>query len=461
MIAYITPVQFLFSDARNNRIYVKREDLLPVSFGGNKARIARVFIDDMRSNGKNCMIGYGNARSNLSRVLSDMCSMEGIPCHIVSPSDDDGKRKETFNSLLSKKCGVIFHECLKTDVASAVGKVISQCREDGLDPYYINGDIYGKGNEAVPVAAYRDVYNEISEQSASMNVGFDRIFLPTGTGMTQSGLLSGKALKKGNEKIIGISVARSSGTETSIIENYIRAYETANGFDHLGHEIMVEDSYLCGGYGKYGSQIEETIDLMYAKYGIYLDPTYTGKAFYGMTDYLKKNGISDENILFIHTGGAPLFFDYLTRKEGSLFSEPELCDDYVLVYDFLCGIDDSLPAKLSERVDLPEFANKVLKNGRVIAVKNDGKIISASLFYCNDMETRSAFITMIGTLRPFRKSGVGADVIKACENYAKNAGMKYMRLETDIANNREIIFYLKNGYSIEYVEKKIHMVKEL
>jgi D-cysteine desulfhydrase len=45
--------------------------------------------------------------------------------------------------------------------------------------------------------------------------------------------------------------------------------------------------------------------------GIFLDPVYTGKAFYGMTQELKKNpGVFGERIVFIHTGG---IFDLFAR----------------------------------------------------------------------------------------------------------------------------------------------------
>ena len=46
-------------------------------------------------------------------------------------------------------------------------------------------------------------------------------------------------------------------------------------------------------------------------HGIPLDSTYTGKAYAGMRAYLNKQGIRGKNILFIHTGGTPLFFDDL------------------------------------------------------------------------------------------------------------------------------------------------------
>jgi D-cysteine desulfhydrase len=45
--------------------------------------------------------------------------------------------------------------------------------------------------------------------------------------------------------------------------------------------------------------------------GIFLDPVYTGKAFYGMTQELKKKpGVFGERIIFVHTGG---IFDLFAR----------------------------------------------------------------------------------------------------------------------------------------------------
>jgi D-cysteine desulfhydrase len=57
-------------------------------------------------------------------------------------------------------------------------------------------------------------------------------------------------------------------------------------------------------------------------YGIPLDSTYTGKAFYGMERYLAERGVRDKCVLFLHTGGTPLFFDDLpsladSREDGA------------------------------------------------------------------------------------------------------------------------------------------------
>ena len=69
-----TPIQRLdFPNHRNVRLYCKREDLLPFSLGGNKVRIGQAFYADMLAKGKDCMMVYGNSRSNLCRVLANLC----------------------------------------------------------------------------------------------------------------------------------------------------------------------------------------------------------------------------------------------------------------------------------------------------------------------------------------------------------------------------------------------------
>lgn len=305
-----TPLYLLSSDDNNNKIYIKRDDLIPFSFGGNKARIAQEFVADMQQKGKNFMVGYGNARSNLSRALTNLCANKNIPCLIISPSEDNGSRIETPNSKIVKNIlGVQFVECDKQKVAQCVLETLSELREKGYNPYYIYGNEYGTGNEAVSVRAYLKAYDEIKEQGKELNVQFDYIFLATGTGMTQAGLILGKQKNNGAEKIVGISVAREKAKEVEVIKRYINS-------DAI-EEIEICDKYLCGGYGAFDSGIEKQIIKMFKCYGIPLDPTYTGKGYYGMAKYIKECNIANKNILFLHTGGTPLFFDWLSLRKDN------------------------------------------------------------------------------------------------------------------------------------------------
>lgn len=299
---YITPIIHL--PCKNNELYVKRDDLLPFSFGGNKVRIALEFISDMYEKGMDCIIGYGNARSNLSRALANLCCKFSIPCHIISPADEDGTRIDTFNSKIVQSCCAKFHYCTKQNVKEMVENVLAGLKADGLKPYYIYGDSNGRGNEHTPMKAYRKVYEEIKGE-------YNYIFLATGTGMTQGGLLVGKSLNSGKEKIVGISVARSSEKEINVLKHMINSYSNqVEKVEIQAEDIILDDSYICNGYGTFNREIEKVISEQIMFNGMPLDPTYTGKAFWGMLDYLDKYKIEEKKILFIHTGGTPLFFDY-------------------------------------------------------------------------------------------------------------------------------------------------------
>lgn len=309
---YFTPIIKINSQLTCN-IYIKRDDLLPFSFGGNKVRIAEEFFADMRRKKHDSIIGYGNSRSNLCRVIANMSKYYGVKCCIISPKDDDGQRVETSNSKIVRLCDSEIVICSKDNVSKTVSETISRHKDAGYSPYYIYGNEFGTGNKSTPVNAYYKCYNEILSQAKAYDLDFDYIFLATGTGMTQAGLLSGKLVSNGKEKIVGISVARKTEQETNVIYDYVKSFFKKKQLNTniLKDDICVVDEYIGKGYGKKSSIIDKAIYDMMVLNGIPLDPTYTGKAFLGKRDYIIKNNISNKNVLFIHTGGTPLFFDNL------------------------------------------------------------------------------------------------------------------------------------------------------
>ena len=54
----MTPLYFLFSDSNKNNIYIKRDDLIPISFGGNKARQAMNFFKEIDQGGFDSVVPY-------------------------------------------------------------------------------------------------------------------------------------------------------------------------------------------------------------------------------------------------------------------------------------------------------------------------------------------------------------------------------------------------------------------
>lgn len=318
-----TPIQRLASLCRENQLYIKRDDLLPFSFGGNKVRFARKFLEDMGEKGADGMIIYGNYHSNLCRILSAACGRKKIPCSMIHNVDDADPEEITANSFLIRDMQVKEYPCHKDRIAASVAEARRDFQEKGLTPYYIYGDDFGNGNAHVPMEAYVQAYREIQRQEKKLGIFFDYIFLASSTNTTQAGLLAGMLLEKEERKIVGISVSRNSKRAKEVILKDLEEYFTEKGYPFdpgqkaaSEHRILVEDCYLADGYGKSDEGIENTIRQVYRQEGIYLDATYTGKAFRGMEAYLEEKEIKGKNILFLHTGGAPLFFDALSGVFG-------------------------------------------------------------------------------------------------------------------------------------------------
>ncbi len=303
-------------------IYVKRDDRLPFSYGGNKVRIAAELIADMKKRGFTSIVSYGSPGSNMNRAIAHMAMAEGIPCRVIIKLDK-GKtcdRVIPLNEKLVLSSSALVSYCHAEDgdsIRRAVEEALEEEIKLGHKPYYIYGNSQGQGNRTALMMASFKEYGEIRRWEKERGTDFSHIFMAVGTGATISGLVSGERTEITAEKtasskmpaVHGISVARSAKTEREIILDNLYSFNPAvmdpesDGFD-------ITDEYLCGGYGHFDSNIMKTIGYMYMNYMLPLDPTYTGKAFYGMQQEIKKKGYRG-NCLFIHTGGYPLFHDLL------------------------------------------------------------------------------------------------------------------------------------------------------
>ena len=286
----------------DNHLWIKREDLIPFSFGGNKARKAQLFFQEIDNGSFDCVVTYGTGSSNHCRVIANECCRRGMNCHIISPQ---GASEPSFNSQMMKIFGAEVTRVPVINVHDAIEMKIKTLRNRGLNPYFIEGG--GHGN--IGTEAYLRCYEEIKQQEKELDAYFDYVFFASGTGTTQAGLVCGQLLNKDEKKIVGISVARKNPRGRNVVLDSIRSYLGERAAEEqIQNATIFIDEYTFG-YGIYDPRVSETIKTALNNYGIPLDTTYTGKAFMGMTEYTKD--ISGKNILFIHTGGTPLFFDDL------------------------------------------------------------------------------------------------------------------------------------------------------
>lgn len=282
----------------SNEIFILREDLLPIACGGNKVRIALKLLEDAKSKGADTIVGYGNSRSNMCRVLAMLCAKYELRCLIVSPSDDSGERFETTNSKIVQKCGASIITCQKNAVISdVVEEALDSVCSLGNVPYYIFGNKFGKGNESVLCAAYKEVAEQLLDWQRESSVGLNRISLAVGTGSTYGGILNGLRENESKICLTGFTIARS-------IDKCIDCMTSYSIF-----ESDISDIALNGGYGKSSSQEIEFLNKAAKSYSIIFDSTYSGKALWGLYNYIQKYKIRNEKILFVHTGSLPLALD--------------------------------------------------------------------------------------------------------------------------------------------------------
>ena len=288
----------------NNTLFLKREDLIPFSFGGNKARKAELYFKEIANGDYDCVVTYGSGSSNHCRVVANECCRRGMGCYIISPEEANEK---TFNSQMMDLFGAIITVVPVLDVHDTIEQKLSELKKEGKKPYFIPGGGHGK----LGTKAYVNCYDEIKDYEIKKGVLFDFIFLASGTGTTQAGLICGKLLHNDERNIIGISIARKNPRGRDVVLDSVRSYIENKSTEKAIQEATVFLDDYTTGYGKEDSRVVDTIEKVLKDYGIPLDLTYTGKAFMGMTEYIRKNEIKGKNILFIHTGGTPLFFDAL------------------------------------------------------------------------------------------------------------------------------------------------------
>ena len=346
-------------------IYIKRDDLIPFSYGGNKVRIAEELLRDIREGGYNAVISYGSPTSNMNRAVADLCRREGLKCYVIIKPEEEAKSSGSaeddtdpeipqipMNERLVRESGaevIYLHGTSGSEIKAGVDSVLQMSTARGERPYYIYGNSSGKGNEAALMRASYKEYGEIlTYEKETLKEAFDAIVLTAGTGMTISGLAAAmEETEAGRHTVlVGISAARPAEKELQVIRQNLEIFRSSRNaektIDYSGtnqlpgkeqekenartekaeHESdeaflpTILDEYLCGGYGLYSAEIEETIREMNRDYKLALDPTYTGKCFYGMLKEIEKGHLGG-NILFIHTGGYPIYLDWASERAGS------------------------------------------------------------------------------------------------------------------------------------------------
>src|SRR5690554_6173850 len=127
----VTPIQKLNMRMNDNNIFMKRDDLISFSFGGNKARKAKLFFEDIENQKSDCVVTYGSSSSNHCRIIANIAASKGIKCVIVSPIETS---KTTFNSQMMEFFGAEIISCKVSEVKDTINGELSRITKEGYKP---------------------------------------------------------------------------------------------------------------------------------------------------------------------------------------------------------------------------------------------------------------------------------------------------------------------------------------
>jgi len=129
-----TPLVPLSGNYGKNLFYIKRDDMIPFSFGGNKARKAAEFYREIKDSDIDVIMTYGSNSSNHCRIIANMAAAMGLSCHIISPEEN---RERLYNTKLVERFGAVIETCPVSQVSDTIDRRMEAYRAEGRRPYFI------------------------------------------------------------------------------------------------------------------------------------------------------------------------------------------------------------------------------------------------------------------------------------------------------------------------------------
>lgn len=297
----LEPLPRLSAKLGGPTLYVKRDDLTGLAFGGNKTRKLEFLIAEAQANGARTLLTAGAVQSNHCRQTAAAAARFGFACIMVLTGDEP-KIMEA-NTLLDHLLGaqIIWTSREKRD--ATLQATFDRCWENGQRPYLIP---YG-GSNAIGAVAYAQAFLELHDQMDAM----DWMVFASSSGGTQAGLAIGAQLANWKGGLLGISVDEQEPILTDRILGLIEAGSVKISLELPPSRFtnLVNDAYTGDGYAVMGKREEEAIRLFADQEALILDPVYTGRAAAGLIDLIRQGFFKKgESVVFWHTGGTPTLF---------------------------------------------------------------------------------------------------------------------------------------------------------
>lgn len=315
-----TPLQAfprLAKDLGIGQLFVKRDDLTGLAFGGNKVRNLEFRIAEALEQGANVVVVGLESQSNSARQVTASANTRDLKTVLVLRKDRDWDWQG--NLLIDRILGADIRFVPWSDqdgMNRALDEVADEQRRLGNVPYVMNqAASFARGS----ALAYLLCTLEIVEQADVLGVAPTHLYMASGN-KGHAGLVLGRRLLGKDFRTIAIS--QRHGPDR--ISGAIKGVRDAAGA--LGWEVDVSEDdiesysdYVGSGYGVPTQQGMDAIQWAARREGLLLDPIYTGKAMAGLIDHAQKGLVDHQSVvIFVHTGGLPALFAYKTELTAAM-----------------------------------------------------------------------------------------------------------------------------------------------
>ena len=291
-----TPIHRLegISAMLGTNVYVKRDDLTGLGLGGNKVRKLEFLLADAREKGAEVVFTTGGAQSNHAMLTAAAANKLGMKAILILKKRGVTDRKG--NVLLEHLLGTDVRFMDTDDYQDIYDEMDRVGKELGV-PYY---KIPVGGSNCLGSLGYVSCVREIRDQG----IHFDHILSAEGSGGTTAGLALGARLYLPDMKVYGMMV--DTDDFATITADLMKgACELLQTDLAVTREDYILRNMAGPGYAIPSEEGNAAVQIMAEKEGLFLDPVYTGKAFAGLIALAKEGAFGkDDNVLFIHTGGA-------------------------------------------------------------------------------------------------------------------------------------------------------------
>jgi len=308
----LEPMKRLTAHLGGPRLWVKREDATGLGFGGNKLRKLDYVLHEAIAGGADTIVSGGVVQSNSQRQVAAAAAKLGLACHLavyhgrLEPPTPE--YKTSGNALLNRLFGAELHDVPWTgDRNEAIRALGAEIEARGRKPYFVP---YGVSN-ALGAVGYATTIVEIEQQAKQSGFSPSAIVHCTGSAGTQAGLVVGASAAMPDTRVVGIDIdAEPARVRADVVK---LAREAAGLLDVPFDDASVE--VVAGHAGPaYGVPHEATIEairLAGRLEALPLDPVYSGKGLAGLIALIRQGRWhSDEDVVFLHTGGSPALFAY-------------------------------------------------------------------------------------------------------------------------------------------------------